>query len=88
VRNQLQRSINFLFGSVLASISLTVPAALALGMVTGQTVVLELDTVIMVLLLLTLAVTLLRFSSVRTNILLGAVHLLLFLAYLMLIFES
>ena len=30
-------SVNLLLGSVLASISLTVPAALALGFVTGQT---------------------------------------------------
>jgi Ca2+:H+ antiporter len=86
--NQLQRSVNLLLGSVLASISLTVPAALVIGFVTGQTVVLGLDAVNMVLLLLTLAVTLLTFSSARTNVLLGAVHLLLFLAYVMLIFEN
>ena len=85
--NQLQRSVNLLFGSVLASISLTVPAALTVGFVTDQTVVLGLDAVDTVLLLLTLAVTVLTFSSVRTNVLLGAVHLLLFLAYVMLIFE-
>ena len=88
LRNQLQRSVNLLYGSVLASISLTVPAALAIGLVTGQTVVLGLSAVDTVLLLLTLAVTMLTLSSVRTNVLLGAVHLLLFLAYLMLIFES
>ena len=41
----------------------------------------------MVLLLLTLAVTTITFSSPRTNVLLGAVHLLLFVAYVMLIFE-
>ena len=86
--NQLQRSVNLLFGTVLSSISLTVPAALAIGFLTGQTVVLGLDAVNAVLLLLTLAVTVLTFSSARTNVLLGAVHLLLFLAYVMLIFES
>jgi Ca2+:H+ antiporter len=85
--NQLQRSVNLLLGSVLASISLTVPAALTVGFATNQTVVLGLDAVDTVLLLLTLAVTMLTFSSVRTNVLLGAVHLLLFLAYVMLIFE-
>jgi Ca2+/H+ antiporter len=41
--NQLQRSVNLLLGSVLASISLTVPAALTVGFVTDQTVVLGLD---------------------------------------------
>ncbi len=86
--NQLQRSVNVLLGSVLASISLTVPAALAIGLATGQTIVLGLDAVDMVLLLLTLGVSFLTFASARTNVLQGAVHLLLFLAYLMLIFEN
>jgi len=88
LNNQLQRSVNLLFGSVLASISLTVPAALTLGFITGQTVILGLDPANTVLLLLTLAVTVLTFSSARTNVLLGAVHALLFLAYVMLIFDK
>lgn len=86
--NQLQRSVNLLFGSVLASISLTIPAALSIGFFMHQTIVLGLDAADMVLLLLTLGVTILTFASVRTNVLLGAVHLLLFLAYVMLIFEK
>jgi Ca2+:H+ antiporter len=86
--NQLQRSVNLLFGSVLASISLTIPAALTIGFFMDQSIVLGLDAVNMVMLLLTLAVTTLTFASARTNVLLGAVHLLLFLAYLMLIFEK
>jgi Ca2+:H+ antiporter len=86
--NQLQRAVNLLLGSVLASISLTVPAVLALGMATDQSVVLGLDPVDMIMLTLSLAVSILTFGSPRTNVLLGAVHLLLFLAYLMLIFES
>jgi Ca2+:H+ antiporter len=85
--NQLQRSVNVLLGSVVASIGLTIPAALTIGFLTGQTIVLGLDPVDMVLLLLTLAVSILTFAGGRTNVLLGAVHLLLFLAYLMLIFE-
>jgi Ca2+:H+ antiporter len=86
--NQLQRAVNVLLGSVLASISLTVPAVLLLGFYTQKTVVLGLDNVDMVLLLLTLVVSTLTFASARTNMLLGAVHLLLFLAYLMLMFEK
>jgi Ca2+:H+ antiporter len=85
--NQLQRSVNLLFGSVLASISLTIPAALTIGFVTHQQVVLGLDPVDLVLLLLTLGLSTITFASPRTNVLSGAVHLLLFLAYLMLIFE-
>jgi Ca2+:H+ antiporter len=86
--NQLQRSVNLLLGSVLASISLTIPAALTMGFLFGQTIVLGLDSVDIVLLVLTLAVCMLTFANARTNVLLGAVHLLLFLAYLMLIFEK
>jgi Ca2+:H+ antiporter len=86
--NQLQRSVNLLLGSVLASISLTIPAVLAIGFITGQTIVLGLDAADTTLLVLTLAVSILTFASPRTNVLLGAVHLLLFVAYLMLIFEK
>jgi Ca2+:H+ antiporter len=86
--NQLQRSVNILLGSVLATISLTIPAVLTIGFINGQSIVLGLEPVDMTLLLLTLGVSTLTFASARTNVLLGAVHLLLFLAYLMLIFEN
>jgi Ca2+:H+ antiporter len=85
--NQMQRSINLLLGSVLASISLTIPAVLAIGLLTERTVVLGLAPVDTIMLLLTLGLSTLTFASGRTNALLGAVHLLLFFAYLMLIFE-
>jgi Ca2+:H+ antiporter len=85
--NRLQRSINLALGTALSSISLTVPAVLIIGFVTGKTIVLGLDPTDTVLLLLTLVVSMLTFALERTNVLLGAVHLLLFFAYLMLIFE-
>jgi Ca2+:H+ antiporter len=85
--NRLQRAVNLLLGSVLASISLTIPAALTLGFLTGQTVVLGLDAADMILLVLTLAGSMLTFAGTRTNVLSGAVHLLLFVAYLMMMFE-
>jgi Ca2+:H+ antiporter len=86
--NELQRAINVLLGSVLATISLTIPAVLTISFFKGQTVVLGLDPANMTLLVLTLAVSMLTFASSRTNVLLGAVHLLMFFAYLMLIFEK
>ncbi len=85
--NDLQRSINILLGSVLASIGLTIPAVLTIGLVTGKTVILGLAPADSLLLVLTLAVSALTFTKNRTNVLMGAVHILLFLAYLMLIFE-
>jgi Ca2+:H+ antiporter len=86
--NQLQRSINLAMGTALSSISLTIPAVLIIGFVAGKTIILGLDAANMVLLLLTLVVSMLTFALERTNVLLGAVHLLLFLAYLMLIFQQ
>lgn len=87
-RNHLQRSINISLGSVLATIGLTVPAMLLISHLTGKNIVLGLDHTDLVLLPLTLVVSIVTFASGRTNILQGAVHLLLFAAYVMLIFEN
>jgi len=86
--NELQRSLNILLGSVLATIGLTIPAVLTIGLITGQTIYLGLDAPNMIMLALTLMVSILTFSTPRTNLLLGTVHLLLFFAYLMLMFEE
>lgn len=86
--NQLQRSINLALGTALSSISLTIPAVLAIGFITDRAIILGLGAADTTLLLLTLVVSMLTFALERTNALLGAVHLLLFLAYLMLIFEK
>ena len=85
--NQLQRSVNVLLGSVLASIGLTIPLVLAVGFVTGQQIILGLGATDITLLILTLALSMVTFASQRTNVLLGAVHLLVFFAYLLFIFE-
>ena len=85
--NELQRSVNILLGSVLASIGLTIPAVLAIGFVTGHEIVLGLGATDMTLLLLTLALSTLTFAAPRTNVLFGAVHLVVFFAYLLFIFE-
>jgi len=86
--NELQRSMNILLGSVLATISLTIPAVLVIGFATGRAIVLGLDAANMILLVLTLGVSTLTFASARTNVLLGAVHILLFLSYLMFMFDK
>lgn len=83
--NKLQRSVNLLLGSALSTIGLTLPAVLAVSLMTGQSLILGLEIAPMVLLLLTLTVCLMTFSSTRTNIMQGAVHLVMFFAYLLLI---
>jgi len=86
LKNRLQRSVNIFLGSALATIGLTVPAVLTVSLVTGAHVELGLQNADLVLLLLTLVVSVVTFSAARTNLLQGMVHLILFLAYVMLIF--
>ena len=85
--NRLQRAVNILLGSVLASIGLTIPLVIAVSLATGRVLVLGIDPLEIVLLLLTLVTSMLTFSLPRTNLLVGCVHLLLFGAYLMLMFK-
>jgi len=83
--NRMQRSVNILLGSVLATLALTIPAVVIIGLARGHTVVLGLEPVEEAMLALTLLVSMLTFASGRTNVLQGAVHLMLFLSYLMLL---
>jgi len=85
--NKLQRAVNICLGSAVATIGLTVPAVLLVGWVTGLSVELGLEPPEIALLVLTLFVSLLTFGSRTTNYLLGAVHLSLFAAYVMMIFD-
>jgi Ca2+:H+ antiporter len=86
LQNQLQRSINILFGSVLATIGLTIPAVLMIGLLTKRSVSLGLQGGNLPLLLLTLAVSVVTFTSRKTNVLQGCIHLLLFAVFVLLIF--
>ena len=85
--NDLQRSVNILLGSALATIGLTIPAVLTFGLIADRNIILGLDPVDMTMLALTLLQSTMTFSSTRTNVLLGAVHLLLFSVYLLLMFQ-
>ena len=84
--NQLQRSINILLGSVLATIGLTIPAVLTIGLITKRSVTLGVEGGNLPLLLLTLAVSIVTFTSRKTNVLQGCIHLLLFAVFVLLIF--
>jgi Ca2+:H+ antiporter len=86
--NDLQRAVNIFLGSVLSTIGLTVPAMLLVSHFTGHSLTLGLQHTDQVMLVLTLAVSVVTFASGRTNALQGAVHFFLFLAYILLIFEN
>ncbi len=85
--NRLQRSVNVLLGSALATIGLTVPTVLTVAAITGEPVELGLSATNMVLLLLTLFISLITFGTRRTNMLEGLVHLVIFFVYVVLILK-
>ncbi len=79
--------MNINLGSALSTIGLTIPAVLAIGMFTGKRVELGLEEPEIYLLLLTLLVAIVNLNSERTNVLQEIVHLILFFAYIVLIFD-
>ncbi len=85
--NRLQRTFNITLGSAVATIGLTIPAVLVIGLVTGKTVELGLDNVEMVLLVTTILSAMVNFGSGRSTVLQGTIHLLLFIAYVVLLFD-
>jgi Ca2+:H+ antiporter len=86
-RNHLQRSVNLLLGSALSTIGLTIPVMLALSLVINLPLQLGLESVPAILLMLTLFIAQMTFSGAPTNILLGGVHLVLFVTFIVLIFN-
>lgn len=81
--NRLQSSINLALGSALASIALTIPTVAAVSLILGQNLVLGLIPTNTVLLLLTLFVSTLTLGTGRTTVLQGAVHLVIFIVFVM-----
>jgi len=86
LNNELQRSLNIALGSTCATIGLTIPAVAAASMILGKELTLGLSPGDTVLLLLVLAVSMISFGTGRTTFLTGLVHLVVFGAYVFLIF--
>jgi Ca2+:H+ antiporter len=82
--NRLQTSFNLALGSALASIGLTIPAVALASLWLHIPLVLGLDAKDIVLLVLTYFVASITLVSGRTNIMVGAVHLVVFAAFLFL----
>ena len=82
--DRLQTSLNLALGSALASIGLTIPAVAILSIALERPLRLGLTPKDLVLLALTFAVGAVTLGTGRTNVLQGAVHLLIFAAFLFL----
>ena len=85
LNNKLQRAVNMYFGSVLATISLTVPAVVIISLLTGHQIVLGLPITDVVLLAGLFVLCQATFDSGRTNKVDGVAHLVIFGAFLMLL---
>jgi Ca2+:H+ antiporter len=82
--DRLQTSLNLAIGSALASIGLTIPAVVIAAVWLDLPLVLGLEAKDMALLALTFVVGAITLASGRTNLMQGAVHLVIFAAFLFL----
>jgi Ca2+:H+ antiporter len=82
--NRLQTSMNLAIGSALASIGLTIPIVVVAAVLLDLPLELGLVPKDMALLALTFIVGSITLASGRTNLMQGAVHLVLFAAFLFL----
>jgi Ca2+:H+ antiporter len=84
LRNRMQTSLNLALGSALASIGLTIPAVAAVAIFSGLPLALGLDAKGTALLAITLLISTTTLATGRATVLQGAVHLVLFAAFLFL----
>jgi Ca2+:H+ antiporter len=84
LRNRLQTSVNLALGSALASIGLTIPAIAVASIWLSGPLVLGLGGKEMVLFALTVVTSMLTLATGRATLLQGAVHLMVFSAFLFL----
>ncbi|WP_104135193.1 MULTISPECIES: calcium:proton antiporter [unclassified Cryobacterium] len=84
--NEGQRTLNLGLGAFVSTVGLTIPAVLIIGLMTGQEVILGESNANMVLIAVTLATSIITYFSPRTTALHGAVHLVLFGMFTVLLF--
>jgi Ca2+:H+ antiporter len=83
LRNRLQNSINLALGSAIASIGLTIPTVALVSIVLNRQITLGVSQTDMTLLILTLYISALTLGTGRTTVLQGAVHLVIFAAFML-----
>ncbi|EJO29158.1 calcium:cation antiporter [Achromobacter marplatensis] len=87
LNNEMQRAINLCLGAFVSTVGLTVPAVLAIGLITGKQVLMGISPLETVLLALTVLLGMLSFNGQRTSVMQGAMHLALFITYGFLLFN-
>ena len=84
--NRLQTSMNLAIGSALASIGLTIPVVAVASIVIDMPLVLGLDAKDLVMLVVTFLISAVTLGTGRTYLMQGAVHLVIFAAFVFLAF--
>ena len=87
-RGDMQRSINVLLGSAVATIGLTVPAVLVIRAITGVNPEFGLTPSYIVLLALTFFVGAMNLTRGRVNMMQGLIHLLIFAGWIVTILDE
>jgi len=83
---EIQRVSNLCHGALVSTVGLTIPAVLAIGLLTGQLVVLAQTPASLMLLAVTLIVSFASFMAGQIRAIFGGVHLMLFALYIVTVF--
>jgi len=87
LNNEFQRAINLCHGAFVSTVGLTIPAVLIVGLITGKTVLFGMTATETMLFIITLLLSLMTFIGKRTTPIMGMMHLILFVVFMLLIFN-
>ena len=88
LKNQVQRAMDLYLGSILATISLTIPVIILVAFLSGQPLVFAVDPGIETILLGVFLLSSISLGYGTTNALSGMSHIIMFIGYLLVIFTS
>jgi Ca2+:H+ antiporter len=86
--NRMQTVINIALGASLSTVLLTIPAMIVLALVTHHEINFVLSPVQMVLLGITFHATIVHFSDGQSNLLEGAIHIIIFIVFIFFTFTG
>jgi Ca2+:H+ antiporter len=86
LNDDMQRVINISLGSMLSTVSLTIPAVLIVGLLIGREVLLGLTSIQSAMVIISLLVSIFSCKDGESNALQGFIHFILFITFAFLIF--
>lgn len=84
---EVQRVSNLCHGALVSTVGLTIPAVLIIGMLTGQTVILAESAANLLMLGVTMLLSVATFAARKVTAMHGAVHLVVFATYVIILFN-